>query len=149
MRLLKNLRRKFNMKKKIIIILCIIISFISALSDNQNIFLSDSKNLIEILLKFYSDLFDHILRKITYVNGIRSELHVSNNASLGCASLRKRVLAMQTLTFVSHSVIYYSESESSSSSLEKSDMFDSAFITNSSSCFSDKYWFFLDIINIS
>lgn len=38
------------MKKKIIIILCIVISFISALSNNQNIFLSNSKSLIEILL---------------------------------------------------------------------------------------------------
>lgn len=38
------------MKKKIITISCIVISFISALANNQNIFLSDSKSLIEILL---------------------------------------------------------------------------------------------------
>lgn len=38
------------MKKRITIIFCIIISFISALTNNENIFLNDSKNLIEILL---------------------------------------------------------------------------------------------------
>lgn len=38
------------MKKRIITISCIVISFISALANNQNIFLNDSKSLIEILL---------------------------------------------------------------------------------------------------
>ena len=70
------------MKKYIIIILCSIISIISSLTYSENVFLTDSKNLIGILLTLLGLCFTSFSFISTSINDILKKSNKGNDKKL-------------------------------------------------------------------
>lgn len=83
------------MKKNLIIIICIIISFVVAFSNHENIFLSDSKNLIGILLTLLGLCFASFSYITSSISNIIRENKKSTDSCLN-AKLNKLLDSIQT-----------------------------------------------------
>lgn len=103
------------MKKYIIIILCSIISLISSLTYSENVFLTDSKNLIGILLTLLGLCFTSFSFISTSINDILKKSNKGNDKKLRVKlnklldSIQKDILLIlyATIILIVFNTIYY------------------------------------------
>ncbi len=103
------------MKKYIIIILCSIISIISSLTYSENVFLTDSKNLIGILLTLLGLCFTSFSFISTSINDILKKSNKGNDKKLRVKlnklldSIQKDILLIlyATIILIVFNTIYY------------------------------------------
>lgn len=103
------------MKKYIIIILCSIISIISSLTYSKNVFLTDSKNLIGILLTLLGLCFTSFSFISTSINDILKKSNKGNDKKLRVKlnklldSIQKDILLIlyATIILIVFNTIYY------------------------------------------
>ena len=103
------------MKKYIIIILCSIISIISSLTYSENVFLTDSKNLIGILLTLLGLCFTSFSFISTSINDILKKSNKGNDKKLSVKlnklldSIQKDILLIlyATIILIVFNTIYY------------------------------------------
>lgn len=103
------------MKKYIIIILCSIISIISSLTYSENVFLTDSKNLIGILLTLLGLCFTSFSFISTSINDILKKSNKGNDKKLRVKlnklldSIQKDILVIlyATIILIVFNTIYY------------------------------------------
>lgn len=103
------------MKKYLIIILCIIVALISSLTYNQDVFLTDSKNLINILLTLLGLCFTSFSFISTSINDILKKSDKNSDDSLRkkldklLDSIQKDILLIlyATITLIILNTIHY------------------------------------------